>query len=936
VLFPLLWSFRSDRSNTTIVPPLLHFRRGDSRFTAVVPLWFSSSNAARGTAWQLFFPFFLSRTGEAGRSRSWLTPLGGYRRDDDEGSRALTFLIPPLIWRRDSQREFETYLLLYWRYKDLIGQSTTTVIGPLYRHDDPTGSTRAGLPLFWYFRDAASGATAHTFFPLYFRRSSAEESTTAAGLFPAWFYFRRFSDGYSFGLSPLAFFGSRGDRRHALLLPVLYHFKDARSSATVAFPLFYRFTDAQHETTGVPLLLYFQGRDHGDSYRVQFPAFWRFRDAEAGATTTVVPPVFYRSRPDGWSAGLAPLLFAGGGGPRRHFVLFPLFWHFRDDTRDSTSVVALNYLHRRRGNEVTDALFPLLHYRRGAKPGGSDETSFTLLPLLHYRRDAHTKVLITPLGGFGHGGDRRFGLVGPYFWYGSRALAMRGVPPLYLEVAHPATGERTRIIGPWFQMDAPGSGARVLFPLAARYWDTKDSGTYVFPTYFHRRTADGYTLDTVLPLFWISRAPGHSNTVVGPFFRRTFPGGGSVGLIPLFIHARNQERRLLVTPLFVHHESYRDGVARTFAPLVFRSSRPEGSNTVVFPFWWSGRDKDRSHQVLFPLFWRFANQRDDSDWTLAGPLYWSRTGPWRTRGLMPVAWYSSNGQGSGSEAVLPLFYEKHSPSDRLVLTVPFGFRSAPDSGWFYLGPFVYKDGWDKSFWTLFPLAFSHYDKVTETRTRVVPPLLLYHRQSPDRSLFGMLMLFWRHRDITSTTTLGLPLFYDFNSFHDRRLTMLLPLFVRYRNQVTDTSISVAPFFYRRTGPTDSTTVAFPLVWDFRGGDRRSTLVFPFYAGFRRPNWEGRYIFPNIWYSTGRGPDGGTSRLLILPFWESRVKRPGDYLWEALLGLFGWERIGRNRYLKILFIPFELSPAPAASTAWYGKPPPLSRRDRWRGLSTQTW
>jgi len=57
---------------------------------------------------------------------------------------------------------------------------------------------------------------------------------------------------------------------------------------------------------------------------------------------------------------------------------------------------------------------------------------------------------------------------------------------------------------------------------------------------------------------------------------------------------------------------------------------------------------------------------------------------------------------------------------------------------------------------------------------------------------------------------------------------------------------------------------------------------------------------------------------------------------VFLGLFGWERIGRNRYLKLLFIPFELSPAPAASTAWYGKPPPASHTRRMRGLDTRTW
>src|SRR6185436_5898078 len=103
------------------------------------------------------------------------------------------------------------------------------------------------------------------------------------------------------------------------------------------------------------------------------------------------------------------------------------------------------------------------------------------------------------------------------------------------------------------------------------------------------------------------------------------------------------------------------------------------------------------------------------------------------------------------------------------------------------------------------------------------------------------------------------------------------------------------------GPTDSSTVVFPLIWDFRGGDRRTTVVFPFYMGFQRTTWEGRYIFPNIWYRTGLGTDAGTSRFWFFPLWESAVKRPGDYMWEALLGLFGWERIGRNRYLKLFFI-----------------------------------
>jgi hypothetical protein len=62
------------------------------------------------------------------------------------------------------------------------------------------------------------------------------------------------------------------------------------------------------------------------------------------------------------------------------------------------------------------------------------------------------------------------------------------------------------------------------------------------------------------------------------------------------------------------------------------------------------------------------------------------------------------------------------------------------------------------------------------------------------------------------------------------------------------------------------------------------------------------------------------------------------MWEVLLGMFGWERIGRNRFLRVLFIPFELDPTPAnqAAAAWYGKPRAAPRTERATGLNTQVW
>ena len=936
VLFPVLWSFRTPESNTTVVPPILHIRRKTSSFTTVFPLIWASADDAAGSKWKLFFPLYFSRTRDHGRTHQWLTPIGGGSRNDDAGARSLTFLVPPLFWRRDKEHEFESYLLLYWRYRDLVGGASTTVVFPYFSFEDATGSTKVGFPLFWYFRDNAADATAHSFFPLYFHRKNPDESTTAAGVFPFWFYYRRFTDGASGGLFPLAFFGSHGGKSHAVIPPLLFfHASDQRSSTTLSIPFFYRFADKYRSNLGVLPLLYFQGHDHGDSYHVQVPLFWRLHDGEKNTTTTVIPPGFYQSRPDGWSAGLAPLLFAGGGGPRRHFVLFPLFWHLADDTEDRSTTILATYMHRRIGGETTDALFPLLHWRRGARPGKAPETSFTLFPLVHYRSSPQSSVFVSPLAAWGRGPEKRGGLVGPFFWYQSREIAAKGVPPLYFDVTRLRTGERTRMIGPWFQLDAPGRSAKVLFPLAAHYSDEKESGTFVFPSYFHRRTRAGYQLDTLLPLFWLSSAPGYSTTIVGPFFHTRTPTGGSNGLLPLFVQSSNQHRSFLATPLFVHHRNFDEGTGHLFAPLVFHWSTPDTSQTVVFPLWWSGHKKEKSYAVLFPLFWHFANTKEDTSFNLAGPFLWSHSGKWYTRGIMPVVWFARDGAGSGTDALLPVFYESHSPTDQLLLTLPFGFRSAPDRKWFYVGPFVYKDGWDRSFWTLFPLVFRHVDKVSETNTTVIPPLLFYNRNSPGRSLTGALLLFWRQRSITSSTTLGLPIFYDVHSYHDSRLTMLLPLFIRYRNEMNDNTYFVTPLSYRRSGPDDSTTVAFPLVWDFRGPERRTTFVFPFYAGFRRPTWTGHYIFPSIWYRTGQGPAAGTSRFFFFPFFESEVKRPGDYMWEALLGLFGWERIGRNRYLKLFFYPFELEPIPAGQQAWKG-PRPLPRTQRARGVNTSVW
>jgi hypothetical protein len=875
--------------------------------------WFGADQRA-GSAYDILFPLFYWARAEHGKKSLWLSPIGGYRRNDVEGSHTLALL--PLL---------------------------------LYLRKDPAGSTSVVFPVFWHFRDSATGAAATAIPPFFARRSGPDETSTFAGVFPVGIYARSFTGsdgggaGWGGGLFPLAFFGRRGDRSHAIVFPLFWRFTGTNRSTTVAAPIFYHHADRHGTATGILPLLTFFGQNDDDRYAIQFPFFWRFSNAQQGWSTTATPLGYHHTDRDGWSAGLPPLFFVGGGADHAYLAIVPLFWHFRDDKQQKSTTVVLTYLHRTQGDETTDALFPLLYYRRGARPGGSDETSFTFFPLFHYRRDASSTVVATPLGVSWKSGDgrRAVGFIGPYVWYRGANFTASGIPLLHVDVTNHATGERTRQFGPWFAIDAPGRRSRVLVPLYGRYDDAQEHDTYVFPTYFRQRRADGYSVDTLLPFYWHSQLGARTTTVIGPWYRHRDGAVHDTGVAPFYFYAKNNERSFLVVPpaLLYRHADFKTHNVWLTAALVYHAHGPDSHTTVVFPLWWSGHDKERSHRILFPVYWHFANQEQKSDVNFVGPIYWATHDTTTTRGVLPIAWHSSDSASSAaSNALLPLFYESHGPKRFRLFTAIAGYSKTESSHAWYVLPVASGDSPEGRFHMFFPLWFSRENKVTETKTRVVAPLLFVSRTTPQTSLTTALALFWRYRDIASSITLALPLYYDFHDLHESRTTLLLPFFVRHRREADDTTLLIAPLFYRRTSASDSTTVGFPLVWDFKTGSNRTTLVFPVYAHWKRPKYAATYIFPTYYYREGLGPNGpdGTYRRVIVPFFESAVKRHGDYMWEVLGGLFGHENVGRHRYLKVFFKTFE-SEAPAqAQTSWYGRPNRASRREATRGLNANIW
>src|SRR5450432_3208596 len=241
VLFPILWSYSGTGTNTTLFGPWFHLRRPTSSFNTLFPLWWSGHDDKAGTAFKMLVPLFYWQSTAQGRASLWVSPLGGYSRDDVARSRTLALLPLLTFWRHDPARLLRIFTPLFVQHRSYPDDSATRLYGGLlYLRDDPQGTTRALLPLFWHFRDAETGATATAFLPFFAHRSGPRDSSTLVGVPPVWAYWRSFENGgWSGGLFPLAFFGSNAGRSHAVVAPLFWHWSSARATTTVVAPLFY-------------------------------------------------------------------------------------------------------------------------------------------------------------------------------------------------------------------------------------------------------------------------------------------------------------------------------------------------------------------------------------------------------------------------------------------------------------------------------------------------------------------------------------------------------------------------------------------------------------------------------------------------------------------------------------------------------------------------
>ena len=146
-----------------------------------------------------------------------------------------------------------------------------------------------------------------------------------------------------------------------------------------------------------------------------------------------------------------------------------------------------------------------------------------------------------------------------------------------------------------------------------------------------------------------------------------------LGVVPLFFRARNPERSITVIPplLTTAATSTTARASGRWTLLYFHKHDKESSLTRCSRC--TGRTSaatKRDGASASRSTGTSPTRRRTVRGRCAVPLFWSDSGTWRTRGLLPIAWYTRDAAGGyASNALMPLFYQASGPDHFALFTL---------------------------------------------------------------------------------------------------------------------------------------------------------------------------------------------------------------------------------------------------------------------------
>lgn len=639
--------------------------------------------------------------------------------------------------------------------------------------------------------------------------------------------------------SGLVYYHQPGPIGFRLVVPFYYSVWRPQKQTRVLFPLFADRKDDKEKTRNVWVFPTYQyHREPG----VRSHRFW--------------PLFFYSNYGDqGKSVGLLPLFWGSRRGDKTLAIIPPLLFFHREDRaekRKDTVFLPLLFYLRQRPSETFSIFAGLGYYRRT-----EERTSGGFVPLVFHTRSAEMRrTVVLPL--FYEGENKvtrdRYMTLLPLFFYRRNGDKSRVIiTPLGSSHKDLETGTTTTLVAipPTIHRDTPGYRVTVLPPISA-WWRNKETGRSwgYFGPFFYTRDAEGGS-EGVLPLYVhvrqnqsttlksdthvlvpllavLHRSPTLKFGFMGPLYGWSRPpenaSGG--GLLPLFSFARGQKSHVaIVPPLFIYagdREAGRHHVS--IGPLFYRwrtKGADAGYDAGVFPLLFVSRHGRSSTQMLLPLFYH--HREPGHERTVAGPIYYDRRCPQ----------FCGDERAAVHAGLAPLFFYKRSPEQNYTVLFPLMWHvKTPKQTAFVLGPVFYsrKDlgpgrGEEKS-GGLFPLFYTSSSKESAL---TIGPLFGYRRTAERRTLvIGPYVetVAAPGRPEQSVTRAFLPLFYSFCG-PERRATVFFPLWLSVREK-DQTVRSLAMLYWNVQRPDFRAHVLFPILWVLRGEQSQTTVLGPIF------------------------------------------------------------------------------------------------------------
>ncbi|WP_181198371.1 hypothetical protein [Enhygromyxa salina] len=668
-------------------------------------------------------PPLLTFTGREGsKSHQVVTPLFWHYRDRDPANTHNTWVVPPLYVQKRAQGfragmpplfvaandERHRYAVLPWLLFGHVEdkqEQTQKTIWPLFVRTKTPSSRVLGVGLIaWDVKrevTLAGQASAgeglgepgvveqqrdSVLFPLYYRRQRGDRTLHLSPLGGA----LRRPEGNAW-LATLAYGFSRGpgeredglSRRGGGLLPLLHHEtrRDANGelagATTSLFPLFLRDRRAERDLD------------------IWTPLIWRarVRGDKPRNNLAIVPLYFGQRQKDGVDVDASLL-----------------FFHSRDRTRHTHTIVAGPFYHRLTRDKLITGLGPLSYWEDSPK-----RRLLVVPPLIVSLENKVTRQRTTvglPLWfDRAQGNNRRVWMAFPFAVgvHRKHDFTKAGLAiPLFYDIHRLHKNFRfTGVVPLLFRYQKGGFLAED--DAADRYtlWGS-------FPLFFYGRDGRGRKTHSALALYWWDKDPEGFKLFTPLAGVAQKPGKELAWYAPLIYRkVTNEQHTTFVWPVFAYHKGYRKGangkpykdISTTWALpplyiarhnedrgwwqstlLVWQFRRPHKVSTAVLPplFFIQDSYKQRRLHWFLPLYVRDNNIAKGETWTavipglfvqhrnqkhnnaVQFPVLWHFDNPKRRVTIGGFVWYDVRRHDRGTATqVLPLVYARRETSEKV-------------------------------------------------------------------------------------------------------------------------------------------------------------------------------------------------------------------------------------------------------------------------------